>query len=129
MATLRQHPTPALDPGRDESPEPRRARDVGTARDPRWVLDERITLTPMIVYRLMAGRWAGSGIRLKGWVDAMQLGRDEARVLEAVWVRHGERLRADARAQGFEASGPTKRRPTGAGFEQWRAGFLAAHRY
>ena len=129
MATLRQHPTPALDPGRDESPEPRRARDVGTARDPRWVLDPRTMLTPSIVYRLMAGRWAESGIRLKGWVDAVQLGRDEARVLEAVWVREGDRLRAEAGVYGFEPSGATKRRSTGAGFEQWRATFLAAHQY
>lgn len=100
----------------------------GGPRDPRHVLNPRRTrLEPAMTYLLMVGEYADA--RLPGWVETLQRGQFGGPIPEAVWTIHKSALIAEAARHNFEPYQLTEKRPTGAGFEQWKAEFLDRHRY
>lgn len=116
-------------PGPDVSSDKQtaRAREVGTALDPRWALTGRPKLRPAMAYLLMTGE--STNIRLRGWVALEQAGQFGEPMPEAVWEAYGNELMAEAAASNFTPFWLHKKKPKGAAFEQWRTSFLAAHRY
>lgn len=82
--------------------------------------------SPAMTFYVLTGQQAKA--RIKGWA-AVAMPADPAVAADAAWLQHREALIAEAAEHGFEPFGLTKKRPTGDGFEQWRALFLAAHTY
>jgi hypothetical protein len=105
----------------------RRRREQDPRGDPRWALTDRPALTPAMTFLLMTGEPAD--VRLPGWARTSQAGTGDAPEPACVWWWHAGTLTAEARAHGFEAFWLTQRLPEGAGFDAWRAAFLATHRY
>jgi hypothetical protein len=89
--------------------------------------------SPAWTFTLMTGELPPC--RLTGWVDQAQStektveGFTYTPAGDRLWAEHQEALEAEASAAGFVPFWKTNRTPTGAGFERWRAAFLAEHRY
>jgi hypothetical protein len=80
---------------------------------------------PAIAFFLLTGDHAPRGVG--NWVEAAQVGLYGNPTWEELLEAHADALVAEARAYGFRPHCVTGRRPTGAGFEAWRAEFLAQH--
>ena len=78
-------------------------------------------------FLLLTGTKAAA--RLPGWVAAAQAGTLDEPKPDHVWWAHGESLIAEAARHNFQPFWQTRKRPTGDGYEQWKAQFLAAHVY
>ncbi len=83
--------------------------------------------SPAWTFALLAG--AHPNVRVTGWPAQAQAGQFGEPTAAHVWQEHREGLLAEAAAHGFVPFAETQHRPTGAGFEAWRAAFLATHRY
>jgi hypothetical protein len=79
------------------------------------------------VFHLLTGEPAQC--RIAGWVAHAQQGLHGQPTLDEVIAAHADALVEEARSAGFEPAFLTKRCPTGAAFEAWKATFLATHRY
>jgi hypothetical protein len=83
--------------------------------------------SPSWTFALLVG--ASPGVRLKGWVAMLRAGHFGEPTATDIWAQHGDALTAEAEAHGFVPHYLSKRRPTGAAFEAWRAAFLTTHTY